>query len=368
MKLIENDFESFFQVPFKVYPKNSPFVSLFKDDLKRFLDPKKNPLFQNGRGEMGFVTAIRDGEPIGRLVVHVHNLSNQRHNFSRAYFGFFDCENSLDTANLLHNYAQDWARKRNLREIIGNFNLTAMQQIGVMTQGFDKIPFTDQVYSPEHIADLLEKLGYKRNFPSTTFELDLNHFDPQSLIKSSVQTTLNDSNFLFKSIKRNEIKRAMQDARHVLNKGFDKNPMFVPVSEEEFQFQAKDMMWIIDERISSLCYHQGKPVGVVVCIPDLNPFLKKINSRMGLKFPVEFIKSRLNRKRAVIIYYSVDPDFGGRGIAGAMLYHVTSALKKSGYEKLGITWIADINHASLAQMKRLGATTLHNLHLFEKKL
>src|SRR5690606_13787399 len=116
------------------------------------------------------------------------------------------------------------------------------------------------------------------------------------------ELTLNDANFKFKSIKRNEIKKAMEDARAVLNKGFDKNPMFVPVSQEEFQFQAKDMMWIIDERISSLCYYQGEPVGVVVCIPDLNPFLKKVNSQFGWSFPFEFVKSRFNRKRAVIIY------------------------------------------------------------------
>jgi hypothetical protein len=47
-----------------------------------------------------------------------------------------------------------------------------------------------------------------------------------------------------------------------------------------------------------------------------------------------------------------------------MLYKVTTALKKRGYKSLGITWIADGNPASLAQMKKLSGEKLHGLHLY----
>ena len=34
------------------------------------------------------------------------------------------------------------------------------------------------------------------------------------------------------------------------------------------------MMWIMDPRLSVVVYHDGKPAGVIVCIPDLNPFMR----------------------------------------------------------------------------------------------
>jgi hypothetical protein len=127
-------------------------------------------------------------------------------------------------------------------------------------------------------------------------------------------------------------------------------------------------MLVIDPRISIVATHQGKPVGVVVCIPDLNPLLKATGSRLKLSTPYHYLRYRFNRKRAVIIYYSVVPEMHGKGINGAMLVHVLKALKNSGYEELGITWIADSNIASLKQMERLGGKALHRLDLFRKDL
>ena len=91
----------------------------------------------------------------------------------------------------------------------------------------------------------------------------------------------------------------------MLNDGFDSNPMFVPVSAEEYTFQAGEMMWVMDPRLSVVVHHDGKPAGVIVCIPDLNPFVRACRSRLSLTAPWHFLKHRLTGDRAVIIYYSV---------------------------------------------------------------
>jgi RimJ/RimL family protein N-acetyltransferase len=70
----------------------------------------------------------------------------------------------------------------------------------------------------------------------------------------------------------------------------------------------------------------------------------------------------------VIIFYAVCRRFHGRGLNGAMLARVLDALRRRGYQHLGITWIADVNRASLRQTEKLGARPLHRLHLFRKAL
>jgi GNAT superfamily N-acetyltransferase len=70
----------------------------------------------------------------------------------------------------------------------------------------------------------------------------------------------------------------------------------------------------------------------------------------------------------VIIYYAVMPELHGKGLNGAMLARVIATAKGAGYRKLGTTWIADVNKASLHQMQRIGAKPLHRLHLFAKQL
>src|SRR5262245_43932622 len=357
-----------FEVPFNVYPPDSPYVSPMWSDFDRFLDPAKNPLAREARGAFELFTAWQDARPVGRIVAAMHEASNRRHGTQRGQFGFFDCADDPAVANALLGAAEAWVRARGAAELVGNFNLTAMQMAGVLTDGFGNAPYTDMMWSPPHIARLLEGAGYTPFFPMTTFETDLTRVDPASLIGPKQAAILADDRYNWRPIRRRDFKAVMEDARIVLNEGFDRNPMFVPVSPEEYVFQAGEMMWVMDPRLSVVVYHDGKPAGVIVCIPDLNPFMRACGSRVSLTAPWHFLKHRLTGDRAVIIYYSVTPGLQGAGLNGAMLSRLVAAAKSAGYRRLGTTWIGDVNQASLRQMQRLGAKPLHRLHLFGKLL
>jgi RimJ/RimL family protein N-acetyltransferase len=160
----------------------------------------------------------------------------------------------------------------------------------------------------------------------------------------------------------------MEAARIILNDSFAHNPMFVPLTREEYFFQAREMMWVIDQRIAHVVFHGCEPVGVVVCIPDLNPQLCKLRSQLSWSTPIHYWRHWRQRRRAVIIYYAIIQEYQGRGIMGALLTKTIQQLKAVGYTNMGITWIADINGPSLRQMEKIGARQLHRTHLFRKNL
>lgn len=357
-----------FDAPFEAYGRTSGYISPMWSDLDRLLDPARNPLCRDGRGDMAVFTAHRDGRPLGRIVASLHHASNRRHGTRRGQFGFFDCADDADVADALLAAAEQWTRKRGAVEIAGNFNLTAMQMVGVVTDGFDNAAYTDMLWSPPHIARHLGRRGYVPTFPMTTFEADLTAIEPAALTDIRHAAVEADPAYTWHPIARSTFKARLEDARVVLNAGFDRNPMFVPVAADEYQFQAGEMMWIMDPRLSIVAHHQGRPAAVIVCIPDLNPFVGACRSRLGLLAPWHFLRHRMTRDRAVIIYYSVAPDLHGRGLNRIMLKRVVAAAKAVGYRRLGTTWIADVNAASLAQMRAIGARPLHRLALFGKAL
>lgn len=362
----EKNFEVFFEAPFAAYGPDSLYVSPMKSDLKRFVSAAENPLFSND-DQITYFTAHRNGQVLGRIVAHVHEASNKTFGLNRAYFGYFDCADDGDVATALLTAAENWARTRGHDHIMGNFNLTAMQQIGVQTDGFDKPPYTDLIYSPPHIARLLEQNGYAPEFPMSTFEVDLTRAEPPA-IGPKQQVVLDDPDFEFVPITRSRVPERMEDARIVLNASFAQNPMFVPVSKEEFHFQARDMKWVMDPRISAVLNYRGKPAACIICIPDLNPFLQNTRSRFGLTTAWHFLVQKLTCKRAVLIFTGVIPELQGRGVNPVVLRHVILALKKAGYQTLGNTWIGDDNNASLAQKEKAHGRPLHRLHLFGKTL
>lgn len=363
----ERDFESFFAVPENIYPEEFGFVSILKSDLKRFLN-SKNPIFKNGDRDFSYWTAFRDDKPVGRIVGHLHRASNEKYGWKRAYFGYFDCENNFETAKALLLKAEEFGRQRGATELIGNFNLTAMQAIGVVTKIHMAKSYTDQVYAPEYINEHLAKAGFTATFPMVTHEVDISAFEPESILGPKQKAILSDPSYRFVDLKSRPVPEILEAMRSCLNNGFIDNPMFVPLTYNEMYFQAKDMMLVIDRHISSMVEHNGQPVGVIVCIPNLNPFLKAIRSRFGLSTLFHFIRHKFSRESAIIIFYSVDKTYHSMGLNGAMLYKTMSALKSRGYKTMGGTWISSENTASIRQAEKLGAKTMHELKLFKKPI
>ena len=367
MELREGDFEAFFQAPFDIYGEDTPYVSPMKSDLRRFYTAGVNPLFVSAN-DFALFTVHRQGQILGRIGAHVHAASNTVHKTNSAYFAYFDCADDAEAATTLLDAAETWARHRGFDTIAGNFNLTAMQQIGVMTGGFEGVPYVDQVYGPPHVARLLAENGYEAYFPMRTFEVDLEGFNPASMLGPKQQDILNSPDWTFAEVTRKDIPARLAEARLLLNSGFSHNPMFVPLTAEEFEFQAKELKWIIDPRITSVIHYKGEPAAIALVIPDLNPFIRATRSRISWATPWHFLVSRLNRTRALVVYVSVRQDLHAKGVMSAMMARLLPTMRAAGYRHLGITWVWEENTGSNRLMERLGAKSLHYTHLFRKAL
>ena len=364
----EGDFDALFEAPFACYGRDTLFVSPLKSDLRRALDTRENPLYRDRHARRTWFTAHRGERILGRILVQVHDASNRLHGAKRATFGLFDCLDEPPIARALLDAATAWARTRDCNELAGSFNLTITQIIGVVTAGFDNAPYTYQEWTPPHVARHLHQNGFEPFFPMRTFELDVRKSDPEALLTEKPRALLSDPQWLFEPVRRRGFERRLREGCAVLNDGFAQNAMFVPLTEEEFLFPCAGMMWVIDQRLSWTAYHGDEPVGFLLCIPDLNPFLRATDFRFKWSTPWHLLRFRRSRKRAAIIFFSVRRQFHGRGVNLVMLHHALQAMRVGGYTHLGISWISDSNIASLRQMEKIGARPLHRLHLFRKAL
>src|SRR5262245_54082202 len=176
----ERDFGAFWRVPTLVHERGYLGVAPMQSELRRMLDGAANPVF-SGPDRITWFTVRRNGVPVGRTTAHIHDESNRLHGLKRGYFGFFDCSEDAQGARLLMDAACDWLRARGCDEVVGNVNLTAMQQMGVVTDGFERSPYIDQAYNAPHVPELLGELGLEQTFPMSTFELDLTALDASVL-------------------------------------------------------------------------------------------------------------------------------------------------------------------------------------------
>ncbi len=365
--LREGDFQALFQAPFDGYGVDAFVASPLKGDLRRALDARRNPLFRDHARRTWF-TAHRDGRVVGRILASIHDAGNRLHGIRRGQFGLFDCIDDNTVAGALLGAAEGWLRERGCDEIAGPFNLTITQMIGAVTDGFEHRPYTYQDWSPPHTARLLEAHGFERTYPMRTFEVDLTRTDPDQLLGPAQRALLADPEWTWKPLRRFGLSRQLRDACAVLNDGFSQNPMFVPLTDDEFLFASQGMALVLDGAIACVARHRGQPAGVILCLPDLNPMLHAAGYRLGWRTPLAWWRHQRRNRRAAIVFYSVSRAHHGKGVNGVMLHRALSAMRARGYEQLGGSWISDSNGASLRQIEKLGGRALHRLHLFRKPL
>jgi hypothetical protein len=366
IKIIEKDFENFFKTPFVLRGEHTHFASAFKPDLRKMLS-MENPIFRS-ESDFNYFTITQNGQLVGRISAHIHHAFNARYGTKKCYFGFFECTNDQAIANALFKCAEQFALKNGCDELTGNFNMTAMQEMGVMVNGFEHEPYILQAYGMPYYAKLMENAGFLPTFPMSTYEIDVQNIDADAILSPKQQAVLADSDYEFVPVTRAMYGNIKADILNIFNKGFDQNPLFVPISMAEFDFQAKDLIYFMDSHISFLVKHHGTPVGVSIHVPDINPLMRATGSKFSWNFLYHFIKLKLKRERALCIFSAILPEYQKQGVLGVMLHLTLHAMKKRGYKTFGITWISEVNKGSLRKIEDSKGVKLHDLRIFEKQL
>lgn len=366
LTLRSGDFAAFFAAPFAAYGPGSPYVSPLQADLRRALDKTTNPLFAMG-SDLDYFTAHRDGQVVGRITAHVHAASNHLHGLSRAYFGYFDCADDGEAAKVLLDAAEGWARARGMTQIGGNFNLTAMQQIGGLTGGFDHAPVDGQLWSPPHMARVLTDNGYTPGFGMSTFAFELTSV-AHSTLGPRERAILEDPDFSFAPMSRRTLAQRTEEARQILNAACAAQLLFTPVSAAEHQFQIRSQWPILDPELSVVMHYRDRPVACMLCVPVNPPALRPGWSPRDWLAPLQALQGRRTTRHCGIKFVGVVPEMQGRGMVPVLVQRVMLALQQAGFQSCHTSWVEDGNVQAMALLNRTGANLRHRLHLFGKAL
>jgi GNAT superfamily N-acetyltransferase len=338
-----------------------------RSDLRRTLDKTANPLFSSGDSDLDVFTAHRDGQVVGRITAHMHGASNRTYGLLRAYFGYFDCTEDAEAAQALLKAAEGWARARGLTQIGGNFNLTAMQQIGVLTSGFDLPAVAGQVWSPPHLSRFLTENGYVPGFGMSTYTVDLSTASLPALGPRH-QAICDSPAFSFAPILRQTLPQRQDEVREVINAVCASHPMFVPLTAAEFQFRCNGASPLMDPAISVILHHHGQPIGCTLCVPDSAISPRGLRGAASWFLPGNRRGPGKPDKRCHLVFSGVVPNWRGQGIGTILLHRARQALLLAGYRTCAIPVVPDATGPTQAQLARFGAVPLHRLHLFGKQL
>jgi GNAT superfamily N-acetyltransferase len=349
-----------------IYPPESPWVRPLDSTVLDYLDPRRNPFYRDGVGRA--FLARRGDRAIGRILAHVWRRHHRLHGERVGYFGFFECADDREAAGALLAAAADVARGEGCEVLRGPFNMTAAQEIGIVTEGFGEAPAIDMVYTPAWYPALVEAAGFHPCFRMQTWRNDeIAALDADRLLPARHRDLQAEARLRVRPLDLRHRTRDLELVRELVNAAFLGNWGFVPITREEWELQIGPLALLLDPALILIAEVQEVPVGVTLTVPDFNHVLRRMDGR--LLHPAAFsLLRRPSARAAVVILFAVRKQYQGLGISRLLNAELVRALQRGGYRSLSITWIAAENAASRAQAEALRMRRLHDLAMFERRL
>lgn len=312
-----------------------------------------------------------DGDKIvGRICAILNNNHNKFNDTNDGFFGFFDCINDQETANLLINTAIDWLKEKKAVKIIGPVNPSTNETCGLLVKGFDSPPMVMMTYNPPYYVELLEKAGFKKQVDLLAWHWDKTSYNDKSVqLLDKLQDRLKRSDVTIRKVNLKKFKEEAAALREVYNTAWDKNMGFFPMTNEEFDYTAKDLKMILDPDFCLLAEQHGKIVGFGVAIPDINQVLIKIKKGRLLPtglFKLLFGKSKIKGIRIMLL--GVIDGYRKMGIEAVLYGNIIKEYRRKGLEYAEASWTLENNDMVNRAIEAIGGDQYKTYRLYEKAI
>jgi GNAT superfamily N-acetyltransferase len=364
------DLDRFIKLPWRLYGDGSNWIPPLVSERRKFLDREKNPFFEHAEAE--YFLAWRDGEPVGRISAHVDQRLNEFQDQNWGLFGFFECVHDPATASALLDAASVWLAERGHPKMLGPMDFTTNDECGLLIEGYERPPMILQPWHHPYYRELLEGYGLAKAMDLYMWELRLDRVEEKGgfhpMIHAVAKKVRTEHGVTIRHMRKRDFEAELGRFMEVYNAAWERNWGFVPLTEEEVRYYAKDLKPVLDERWTWIAERDGEVLGAALSLPDVNRCLAHMNGRL---LPIGWAKYLYHRRkidRVRVLALGVKPQYQDLGVAAAFyIEHLENADRKAiWWGEMG--WILETNTAMNRAMEGMGGKIVKRYRIYERGL
>ena len=335
-----SDERAFIRLQYKMYKDYPYWVPPLLMDRKKLIDRAHNPFYKHARMEL--FLAQRDGTLVGRIGAIVNDNHNREHKENIGFFGFFECVNDQAVANALFDAATGWLKEQKVAGVRGPANPSVNDEYGLLIEGFDRSPAILMPYNPPYYANLIEGYGFAKIKDLFAYQVNRDDVMTERLKRVS-EAVKNRDGVVFRSINMKDFDNEVKIVHELYTRGWEHNWGEVPLTDDEFDYMAKDLKAVVNPELVIIAELKGKPVGFGMSLPDLNEIFRFNKSGHLLPALVRMVlfKRRVSNIRIIIL--GVLPEYQPSGIGAVLFYETAIRAIANGYPYGEASWVLEDN-------------------------
>lgn len=360
---------TFIDFPHDLFADDPNYVPELFIAQRDVLTPGKHPFHEHS--SLQCFLAIDENKKIkGRIAAILNRNHNSFNHANDGFFGFFDCVNDTTVAKALFEEATKWLKAKGVASIIGPANPSTNETVGLLIDGFDRPPVAMMTYNKPYYSKLIEEQGLRKKVDLFAYELTQDTVSDRAVkLQEAIQKRLEQKHVTIRPINVKDFKNEVSKVREIYNSAWDKNLGFVPMTEKEFNYLAKDLKMILDPDFCLVAEHEGKMVGFALAVPDINQVQIKI--KKGRLLPTGIFKLLFGRKKinyVRIITLGVIEAYRKMGIEACFYARIIKTGAEKGINAGEASWILETNEMMNKGLQNINGKVYKTYRIYEKAI
>ena len=366
----EVDKMRFIKFPWEIYKGDINWVPPLIYDVRKNLDTVKNPFYSHAKIQLFLAF---DGKTIvGRIAAIINDTHNNKYKDKVGFFGYFESINSKEVSAALFDTASKWLSENGMDTIRGPINLSINDEVGLLTNAFDKQAVLLMTYNPEYYIKLIEDYGFVKAKDLYAYfvskEIILSKKDAMEKLNRVSEIVLKRENIKIRKLVLKNLQSELMKVMKVYNAAWEENWGSLQMTEAEFNFVAASLKPLVDEDIVFFAEVNDEPIGFSLSIPDYNQVFKKMNGKL---FPFGIFKLLTGKKKINlirVIMMGVIPKYQRKGIEAVFIRDTINNAVGKGIYDAEISWVLEDNVPMVQTAVNIGAELYKTYRIFDKKI
>lgn len=367
----KKDLDRFLAVPRRIFAADPQWVPPFLFELKERLDPRKNPYFEHA--ELQAWVALRGNEAVGRISAQIDHLVPEHHGEQIGHFGFFDSIDDPAVSAALLQAAEAWLREKGMRRVLGPYNPTISEEPGILVEGFTKPPMMLMGHSLPYYAGHLEANGYAKAQDLYAYYLDIRDDSINPGILKLNERYKASGRLSIRQIRMSHYEEDLKIILDILNDAWDGNWGYIPMTSAELTHTATSMKQLIHPEFAYIAYSEGRPIGFMINLPNLNEIMKEIDGRLlpfgwaRLVWWLKNVQAKTCRVPLMGVLKEVQNSPLGAATAFSLIEQIRRNSAARGIEFAELSWILESNPRMRGILEKIGTERYKTYRVYGKE-
>ncbi len=182
--------------------------------------------------------------------------------------GDFECDNKEYGMQILKK-CEEILKNKNIELIVAPMNGNTWKKYRTLKYTNGENPFLLENVNPIKDNEILLNAGFEEMYTYTSTKGKIEDAYNSKVLKD-LENKLKENNIEIRKFNKNDYINDFKKIYNISKVSFYRNPFYTPIDEGEFIKQYEQYINLVDEDLILIAEKEGKEIGFIFCIPNLN--------------------------------------------------------------------------------------------------